>query len=373
MRVQETSHYSYRIGALARGCSLCVKGLKEVVFVTGVCGKRCFFCPLSEAKKSKDVVYANEMPINRLADIVTEAKLCDSKGAGITGGDPMLRLDRTVKVIRLLKRRFDDFHIHLYTPLQKVSLERLGRLHNAGLDEIRFHPDLGNRQEWKKISLAKQFSWDVGVEIPVIPGYEAKTRELIEFVCDKVDFLNLNELEISSTNAEALFSRGFAAKDRSSYAIKGSEVLAMRLLAYCDELQQRTHYCTTTLKDKVQLAKRIKRRARNIAQEYDQITRDGTLIRGAVYLDELVPSFGYRKMILKADRKSALARLKDLRRALQKGFKVSGCMLYLDEKKLRLLTSASLAKKFAKNIPNQCAVVEEYPTYDQFEVDVQFL
>ncbi|MFH1511238.1 MAG: radical SAM protein [Candidatus Woesearchaeota archaeon] len=367
--MQKTQHCSYTTGKLAPGCKLCVQGKKEVIFITGLCSEKCFFCPLSEQKKNRDVIYANEWPVQNLKDIITEAELCESKGAGITGGDPMIRLSRTVKVIRMLKQRFGKrFHIHLYTPLTHVTVENLKRLHRAGLDEIRFHPKLDNKKLWNRIGLASQFSWSVGVEIPAIPGTERQTKELIDFI--EVDFLNLNELEISTTNAEELLKRGFVAKDRSSYAIKGSEELALRLLRYCETKGTSTHYCTTKLKDSVQLAKRIKRRARNVAKPYDHVTREGMLIRGAVYLQETIPGFSYRKRMQSLDKRKTLEKLKKLRHDIAK-LGIDKKMLAIDDKKLRILTSTGIARKLSKHYP--CAIVEEYPTWDQFEVEVEML
>lgn len=374
MTIEETGHYSWKTGELARGCRLCVKGEKLVLFVTGICSQKCFFCPLSEQKKDKDVLYANEWPITDFSQIVEEAKLTEAKGAGITGGDPFLRLERTIEIIKLLKKSFSkEFHIHLYAPLANITEEKLELLYDSGVDEIRFHPELDNNKHWEKINLAKEFDWDVGVEIPVVPKMDEQTVRLIDFIKDKVNFLNLNELEISSTNAEELAKRGFVAKDETSYGVKASEELAMKLLEYCDKIGLRTHYCTTRLKDKEQLAKRILRRARNVRKKYDRVTEEGMLVRGAVYLKGLEPGFCYREEIGKADKKKAIENLQLLRQRLLKKFSLSEDIIAVDDKKLRLLTSQAVAKRLANKIENKCAIVEEYPTYDQFEVEVEFL
>ncbi|MFH0978707.1 MAG: radical SAM protein [Candidatus Woesearchaeota archaeon] len=374
MQIEKTKFHSWKIGQIAKGCELCVKGQKLVLFVTGVCGQDCFFCPLSEQKKNRDVIYANEWPITTYEDIITEAKLTEAKGAGITGGDPLLRLARTVEIIKLLKESFGrQFHIHLYTPLTNISWENLKELHLAGLDEIRFHPELDNKAHWERITFSKRFDWDVGIEIPALPGFEKQTLELIDFVHDKIDFLNLNELEISSTNAENLAKLGYYTKNEVSYGVKGSEELAMKLLGHCEKLGLKTHYCTTTLKDKEQLAKRILRRAKNVARKFDKITGEGMLIRGAVYLNGLEAGFNYRDRITKANKKEAIVLLNALKVMLTKRFSLSHEMTAIDEIKLRLLTSESIARRIAGKIDNKCAVVEEYPTYDQFEIEVEIL
>jgi len=298
MEIEKTKYYSYKIGELAKGCQLCVQGKKLVLLVTGLCGRGCYYCPLSDKKKNKDVVYANEWPTDNIKDIIKEAELCSSRGAGITGGDPLAVIERTVVFIKALKERFGKtFHIHLYTPLIKVNEENLKKLRAAGLDEIRFHPDLDDNRYWNKLKYAKSLGWDIGIEIPAIPGKKSEILQLIDYAKEKIDFLNINELEISDTNASKLGEYGFETKGELSYGIKGSEELAMEIMEYCKKIDLKTHYCTTILKDKVQLMNRIKRRAKNVKEKFDKITSEGTLIRGVVYLKGLEPGFGYTKKI----------------------------------------------------------------------------
>src|SRR3989344_4060642 len=223
MKITKTKYYSYCTGNLSEGCSLCVQGLKEVVFITGLCPQRCFYCPISEKKYGKDVVYANEWQIkdpDNPVELIEEAKLTEANGAGITGGDPLANVDRCCNYIILLKKEFGkSFHIHLYTSLQLVTYEYLKKLYEAGLDEIRFHPNLDDDSLWPNLKIAAQFDWKVGVEIPVIPGYGQKTKKLIDFIYGKVDFLNLNELELSDTQIPhyKLSELGYTPKGDISY------------------------------------------------------------------------------------------------------------------------------------------------------------
>ncbi len=367
----KTKYFSYKAGNLAKGCQLCVQGRKTVLFITGLCAARCFFCPISDQKRNKDVIYANEKPIKKVAELIEEAKLCSSKGVGITGGDPLVRLNRTISYIKALKKKFGKkFHIHLYTPFNLVTKDKLGKLYKAGLDEIRFHADLYSNKLWPRIELAAKFNWDVGVEIPVIPGREKITKELIDFLAGKVKFLNLNELEISDTNANKLLQHGFKPKNRISYGVKGSQELALKLLKYAQNKIKNVHYCTTTLKDKVQLANRIKHRAKNVAQAFDRITSEGILVRGAIYLPELKPSFGYRKKVERANKEVMLRKLAKLRTNIIKQHNIPANMVIVDKQRLRLLTSEKLVKKIRGQIT---AIVKEYPTYDIFEIEIDFL
>ena len=311
--------------------------------------------------------------------ILKEAELCGAKGAGITGGDPLVKLARTVTIIKNFKQRFGQhFHIHLYTSLNLITEETLKQLYYSGLDEIRVHPDLDDRTLWSKISLLKKFSWDVGVEIPLIPTKEKETKEVIDFIQTKIDFINLNELEISDTNANHLVEKHFLPKNSISHGVGGSEELGLRMLDYVEKKYPslKVHYCTTTLKDRVQLAERIKRRAKNIKEIFDVVTEEGMLKRGAIYLPEINPQMTREtlKKIKQNERlvNQFLERLNILKEELLKKFKITNTKI--DVQKLRILLSQKDVKKYAKEIKKMNlipALVEEYPTYDGLEIEIE--
>jgi pyruvate formate-lyase activating enzyme-like uncharacterized protein len=390
--IEETPYYSHKIKGLARGCKHCVKGEKLVLFITGICNRGCFYCPLSDEKSGRDVVYANEWDTGHMSKgpltekefevIVEEARMCDAKGAGITGGDPLLVMERTVDAIKRLKGVFGrDFHIHLYTTLENTSAEKLAALHDAGLDEIRFHPSLENDTLWARIDLAKKYRWDVGVEIPVIPGYEEKTKKLVDYLNGRISFLNLNELELSDSSKNLLSERGYTNKDDESYAVAGSEESGLALMKYIlnKGYKFKVHLCSVQLKDSVQIGERLKRRAKNASWEMDEVTDEGLLIRGAIYLKETAPGFSYRKMIKEMSgekRKEFLSRLSALPEELGKRFSLKKDVFKVDDYKLRILTSEKIARKFASRLKTMNlvpAVVEEYPTRDGLEMDIEML
>ncbi len=378
MNIKKTKWHSYCTGDLAKGCRLCVKGKKLVLFITGLCAQKCFYCPVSEHKYGKDVVYANEWKvedINNPKEMLEEARLTEAEGAGITGGDPLVNVDRCVQYIKILKQRYGKkFHIHLYTPLKLVNEERLQKLYDAGLDEIRFHPDLDDDSLWQKIELAKKYDWSIGVEIPAVPGYEEKTKKLIDYIADKVEFLNLNELERSDTTAAhyKLDLMGFKTRDDISYGVAGSEETALELLDYAKTKGLIGHYCTAKLKDAVQLRTRIQKRAENAALSTDAITDEGTLVRGVAYLPELAPGFGYHDKLKTAKKEEKMPKLLELKEKLKK----KSINATIDEKKFRLLLSEKQArnkKEEIKQLGLKPAIVEEYPTADATEVDIEFL
>jgi len=264
---------------MCRGCRLCQKGAKMVLFVTGACGRDCFYCPLSRERKGSDNVYANERLVKTDDDVVAEAKRMGALGTGITGGEPLLKLERTLHYIELLKAHFGErHHIHLYTGIAAPD-NVLQKLWEAGLDEIRFHPSVEDWDQFKETGFYRalkrsgELGMDAGVEIPAIKP----VPEIAEAVHETGGFLNLNELEFSDTNCEALKERGYGFEDDTSNAARGSRrighQIVLNILA-----NTRTRYCSSRFKDAVQLRERLKRMARNTARPFDEISDDGTII-----------------------------------------------------------------------------------------------
>lgn len=351
--IVKTPANSLLVGELARGCELCMEGAKLVLFVTGMCDRRCYYCPLSEERRWKDVVYANELLVKKEDDIIKEAKLMDALGAGITGGDPLVRPRRTLRFIKLLKKTFGkEFHIHLYTSGTRVNLSLLRQLEKAGLDELRFHPA---KPYWHVISLATKTKITVGGEMPAIPGNEKRLMEFAKYLENVgAKFLNLNEFEFSETNAEQLKKRGFRLKEGSLAAVEGSEECAIEILKWAAENSTiSVHYCPSRLKDAVQLRNRLLRRARNVAKPYDEISEDGLLIKGVI-----------------EPKRPTCTKLIRIRRILIEEFDIPEELVGIDFNKGRVETAwcivEELATEIKRLIPNiKIGIVEEYPTADR--------
>ncbi len=376
--IKKTKYYSHKTGSLAMGCKLCVKGRKSVLFSTGICPRDCLFCPISDDKKNNDVVYINELKIDQLdiKKLIEEIKISKSKGVGITGGDPLSKLSRTTGFVIILKENFGKkFHIHLYTSFNLATKENIEKVFNAGVDEIRFHPDLDDQSLWKNIDNAKSFSWKVGIEVPVIPDKEKELFDLLEFFKTKVDFFNFNEFEMSDNANVERFKKKYSVADNESYAIKGSIDLGFKIIDYCNKNKLNCHLCSVKLKDKVQLANRIKLRSKGAKLRTDKVDKEGLLKRGVIY-SQMIPGIGYERELYglsSVDVKKELVELRNLQNRLSKIFNIPLGKLFIDGKKLRILTSERIARRLAKDIPEQCAVVLEYPTADNLGVEIELI
>jgi len=275
------SFYNY----LPEGCRLCYKGAKMVLFITGICGSNCFYCPVSYKRRGNAAAYANERLVGNDEDIIEEAISMDALGASITGGEPLLKIERVLHYLRLLKNKFGEaFHIHLYTALSPGK-EMLALLKEAGLDEIRFHPP---PDVWEKIMItpyrdsiiaAHELGISAGIEIPSIKYDLSGILTLLE----EVDgFLNLNELEFSETNAQELGKRDYVPENDVSMAVLGSREFAELVDG------KKLHFCSSVFKDAVQLRERFKRIAKRAARDFDETTDDGTLLYGAIDGDSIL-------------------------------------------------------------------------------------
>ncbi|RQD89421.1 radical SAM protein [Methanosalsum natronophilum] len=275
------SFYSY----LSNGCKLCQQGAKMVLFVTGSCTNNCFYCPISDERIDKKTVYANEESVVSDIDVLSQARKMSALGTGITGGEPLMVLEKTIYYIKLLKKNLGEkHHIHLYTSYSPTK-DILKRLLIAGLDEIRFHPPLSM---WKylnstkyitSILAAKELGLETGIEVPSIEGIE----HLIENINDLDIFLNLNELEFSDTNSNKMIDLNYRLKDDISNAAMFSREYALKVASSMPKF----HFCSSRYKDAIQLRRRLIRIAKNTARPFDEITNDGTIVYGIIKADHI--------------------------------------------------------------------------------------
>ena len=343
----KTQYDSYCVNGIAEGCKSCVKGEKLVLFVTGKCSRNCYYCSLSNKRKNQPETWANERKTKKIKEIIEEAKQSNSKGAGITGGDPLLKLDETIKYAKALKKEFKNFHIHIYLPTKLVSSDKLKKL-SEYIDEVRFHPEflcknLNNKQikeEIKKIKLAKEFfkKQNIGIELPIIPD---KKQQILNFILkakEEVGFVNLNEFESSEKNIDKI-SQQYEFQE-NGYVITNSKKAGLWILNQLKNEKIKIHLCTAELKNWHQFKNRLLKH--NILP-YGKRTKEGTVKYLAIYCKN-------KKEFNKT----------------KKEFK-NKPRTYIDDNKKRII----IDEKTAKDLKNKykIEIVEEYPTHDKIEVE----
>jgi hypothetical protein len=248
-----------------------------VLFVTGLCHRGCWYCPLSEERSGLDLTFANDRQVERPEDFLAEAGLMGALGTSITGGEPFLVPDRVVRFTTLLKESFGkDHHIHLYTgmaPTREMLLPLEGLV-----DEIRLHPP---QEIWagilaspyaRSLETARSLGFAAGIEVPALPGLPALAE-----ILPLADFLNVNELEWGGINADEMRRRGYTPADGLHNAVKGCRRWAKDLLH-----REKVHWCSSRYKDAVQLRERLKRIAARTARSFDEVTPDGTILYGVL-------------------------------------------------------------------------------------------
>jgi len=355
------------------GCIQCQTGSKLVLFITGHCHWMCDYCPLSETRREIDFMYANErrVDIGDWGAVIEEARAMNATGAGITGGDPVMARERVLEGIKILKKEFgDDFHLHMYTSIPFKS-EWARDFADAGLDEIRFHfLNLDSDKYRETISACSESGMLTGVELPCEPDKEEELMILLEKLREMdVDFLNLNELEITVGNHDNMELRGFNLSTEITAGAAGSAELSIsmrdRVMAaqfgIPDPLDGTIRepygfhlkFCTATYKDSGQLRRRFIRRGEHTIAPHETLTDDGTLIFGAVH--------------------SSPSEQSDWIDEITKETGLPSRFLYWDEKNSRIEMPLVVAEDIAEMVESEVSMIEVTPTFERMELTVVIL
>lgn len=336
----------------AEGCIQCQRGSKLVLFVTGKCHWGCDYCPLSDNRRESPDMFANERRCNDWAEVIEEGRAMNATGTGITGGDPMLDMDKSLEAIRQLKAAFgEQHHIHLYTsiPFDPAHSKRFA---DAGLDEIRFHLLDGKLARYVKvIDECHKHGINVGIELPCEPDKADELYALLtEMDGSNVQFLNLNELEITIGNQTNMDIRGFNLSGAMTAAAEGSYELATSLKQYAKNMSFHVKFCSAKFKDAGQLRARFRRRAEITLRPYEVISTDDTILFGAIPTNE-------------GDARDDMVELSD-------HLDLSEGWIRYDPIARRIELPLSAAEVIADVLPVQVQLVEVHPTHERLEVSV---
>ena len=191
---------------LPPGCTSCLEGMGSNLYVTGLCTRDCFFCFNQKPRKDETVVHG--IPIDEPGEAVEIISRYGLRSVGLSGGEPLLRPERVLALLRVLKAMPDAPRVDLYTNGDLATDELLLRLRDAGLDAIRF--DLAARDyDTEPVRRAREFFDEVAVEIPVVPEDKEKLeRMVLELDALGVPFLNIHELFLCAENRDRVVADG---------------------------------------------------------------------------------------------------------------------------------------------------------------------
>ena len=351
---KEKTLYIKRRG-IPKGCKLCLKGAKTVLFLNGICQlpTHCsWYCPISEERKGKKISFANEIKINNKSDLLEEIKKSKAKGMSITGGEPLseLNLNQTIEYINFIKNhKGSNFHIHLYTNGISFNERIAEALAKVRLDEIRFNPP---KNKWSNIKLALDRGMKVGAEVPVIPEayYLEEIEELIFYLDDiGADFINLNEFEYCFPNSLDLRKRGFKLKEGTIASVENSSEFAKDIIKKIGpKVSIKMHYCSIIAKDYFQLKNRYYRRANSIKRPYEEITEEGLLIFAEI--------------------EGNIKSIEIFYDILKKEYKLEPPLIHLMKNKLQLPVAITINEDFLSKLENltlDCNIIEMLPFRDE--------
>jgi len=264
--------------SLSPGCRLCGEGSWSCLFINGLCNGRCFYCPTPQA--SIDQPTTNGLRFPQSADYVDYVEKFAFRGVSISGGEPLLTLEKTLRFIAAVKkRRGAAVHLWLYTNGTLVTRDILLQLRDAGLDEIRF--DIGaTRYHLKKAALAVGIINHVTVEIPAIPEdlplLRVKAAEMAE---RGIDYLNLHQLRLTPHNYAALASRDYTFVHGEKVTVLESELAALELLRHTldHNIALPVNYCSFVYKNRFQRLAARRRHASFVRKPHEDLTGNGYL------------------------------------------------------------------------------------------------
>lgn len=265
-----------KLGALSPGCVICGEGGWSCLFINGKCNCRCFYCPTSQDEIGAPVT--NRISFDKPSDYADYVQYFDFRGVSISGGEPLLTLDRTLKHLKAVRHKMgDSLHLWLYTNGTLLTREIVQQLKDEGLNEIRF--DISAKEyDLEKLKMAVGQIPVVTVEIPAIPEDMEKVASLLSVLYDAgVNHLNLHQLRLTPHNVVNLKSRNYTFLHGDKVTVLESELMVLKLMetALSKGVKLPINYCSYVYKHRFQRASARKRSAQFILKEHESLTESG--------------------------------------------------------------------------------------------------
>ena len=270
---------SIRVGWISQACVECTGNRGSETFSTTFkCHRDCYFC-FNHNQADYDKFVREGCPWEEGLDRASHTYqhlAC----LGLTGGEPLLNIDDTIRFLERAGELFPDTHKRMYTSGDLLTEESARRLRGAGLQEIRFSvknddPEQLQQRVLANMELAGRYIPDVMVEMPIVPGTEEEMKALMHhFDAAGIKGMNLLEFCFPFHSWDEFARRGFEVRNppfdvmydygySGGLPIAGSEELALSLMLYAmDEgLSFGMHYCSLDNKHRSEMRQMNERAA----------------------------------------------------------------------------------------------------------------
>jgi pyruvate formate-lyase activating enzyme-like uncharacterized protein len=234
---------------LPPGCRGCLAGKGTNAFVTGLCTRECFFC--FNAKPRTDELVVHGIRLAEPEEAPEVVRRFGLRSVGVSGGEPTMRPERLLRLVRALRTLPFRVRIDLYTNGDRLSDDLLRKLKEAGLDALRFNL-VAREFDTEPLERALRYFDETAVEVPVVPARLAEMQAMVlRLDALGVPFLNIHELFVCRENAvrvahEGHRSRGTSGPSLTWEPVAGADEAALSLLLFALESTTRlsTYYCS---------------------------------------------------------------------------------------------------------------------------------
>ncbi|MCB2221505.1 MAG: radical SAM protein [Bacteroidetes bacterium] len=277
------------ITAISPGCRICGEGTWSCLFINGICNSRCFYCPAPQHDVHEPET--NTLLFPEAGDYIDYLKTFNFKGMSISGGEPLLSLEKSLNFIRKARKEIgDELYIWLYTNGKLFDREKAKMLADSGLNEIRF--DIGATDyKTDKVEQAIGIIQHVTVEIPAVPEeFEPMKQKMRELKSMGIDFLNLHQLRLTPYNYNKLIDRNYIFVHGEKVTVLESELTALKLLLFSmdENIGLPVNYCSFVYKNLYQKSAARRRHAQKMLKQGESITESGFIRRISFIPDQII-------------------------------------------------------------------------------------
>lgn len=253
---------SVTVNSISPSCEACRTGESSATFFISLrCHRNCFYCFNPNQENYEYYLSHQRRLVDELQQFAAQGGQLEH--IALTGGEPLLYKEETIRFFETARRLFPNSRTRLYTSGDHLDQATLQDLQKAGLNEIRlsirmYDLDKGQRHTYKQLEASLGYIPSVMVEMPVLPGTLAEMKDvLLELDRVGIEGINLLEFCFPVSNPSGFKQRGYKIKAHpfrvlynywyaGGLPIAGSEEVCLDLIDYSLEqkLKLGVHYCS---------------------------------------------------------------------------------------------------------------------------------